>query len=89
MHHAPIPLVSKRAGKTLQTRTEAEAALKYQAGLALLRELELRDTELNEICWAHKNMEEAVDGSKRLEALNRAGYDTARREPGEDSLGES
>eukprot|EP00904_Undaria_pinnatifida_P014095 jgi/Undpi1/9816/HiC_scaffold_27.g12270.m1 len=34
-----------RAGKNLQLKAEAEAALKYQAGLALLREMEELDTK--------------------------------------------
>lgn len=33
-----------RAGKALQTKAEAEAALKYQAGLALLKDIEAMDT---------------------------------------------
>ncbi len=40
-----IPRASNpiRAGKELQTKAEEEAAEKYQAGLALLQEMEAKD----------------------------------------------
>ena len=44
-HSILCVIKSFRAGKSLQSKAEAEAALKYRAGLALLREMEELDTK--------------------------------------------
>lgn len=36
---------TRRAGRALQSKAEAEASLKYHAGLALLKELEAQDNK--------------------------------------------
>lgn len=40
----PCDLQPGRVGKALQRRAEAEAFLKYEAGMALLREMESQDS---------------------------------------------